>query len=88
MLKIMDVSLNGLQRNLIEDYQRLVKMLNKAIKPGEDYIKINGDSLERVVGDLHNSIVTVACLIDPDTGKSFLDGDAPPLLMFEMEPES
>lgn len=84
----MEVSLHGLQKNLIEDYQRLVKLLNKQVRPGEDQIKINGYTLQNVVSDLHNSIVTVACLIDPDTGKSFLDDKTPPLLTFEMYPES
>ena len=83
----MKVSLIDVQKNLIEDYQYLVKMLNKAVKPGEDYIKVDGHRLEQALGNLHNSVVTVGCLMDPDTGESYLDGDKPPILTFEMEPE-
>lgn len=82
----MDIDLFSLQKQTIESYNRLIRFLKRCNKnPGSGYVQVNGNELEKHLELLHGNLAFVGSIIDPDTGKSFLDGD---VLMdyFEFEP--
>jgi hypothetical protein len=74
----MNVSLNGLQRNAVESFTELVNLIKKSRKTDHDDYIIDRWVLEKAIDSLRDDIIILACIIDPDTDKAFLDGDDGP----------
>jgi hypothetical protein len=55
----MEVSMNGLRKNLIADYNLLVKRLNASFDE-DDCIQIHPDSIKRQLSGIRNAIVILA----------------------------
>lgn len=72
----MNVSINGLQASLFASSNKLNKFLQQS-NPDEMYqLKINDAyRLQEIVNELTNDIVMACAIIDPETGKSFLDDE-------------
>jgi len=72
----MNVSLNGLQASLYASSNKLNKFLQE-YEPDEMYqLKIHDAyRLQEIVNELTNHIVMACAIIDPKTGKSFLDDE-------------
>lgn len=84
----MDINLFSLQKQTIESYNNLVYFLKRCNTNRESgFVKVSGDQLEKYLQDLHNNLAFVGSLIDPETGKAFLDGEKVLMDYFEFEPE-
>ncbi len=70
----MNLSLNGLQENTIEAYNDLVEYLNKN-KPNENgFVQIDSSKMDYLLRSLHNNLVYLGGVIDPETQKSIFEG--------------
>ena len=84
----MDINLFGLQKQTIESYNSLVYFLKRCnTNPESGFVKVDGEQLERYLEAIHNNLAFVGSLIDPDTGKAFLDGEKVLMDCFVFEPE-
>jgi hypothetical protein len=61
----MEVSMNGLRKNLIADYNLLVKRLNASIDE-DGNIQIHPDSIKRQLGGIQAAIIVLAFSHDPN----------------------
>ena len=61
----MEVSMDGLRKRLIEDYNLLVKRLNGSIDDDGD-ILIHLDSIKRQLGGIRDALVILAFSHDPN----------------------
>jgi hypothetical protein len=61
----MEVSMDGLRKRLIEDYNLLVKRLNEAIDE-DGNIQIHPDSIKRQLGGIKSAIIVLAFSYNPD----------------------
>jgi hypothetical protein len=70
----MEVNFDGLRKHLINDYNSLVKKLNRANKDGE--ITIESSDIERDLDGLRNGLVTLAFMYqDGEGGFNKLDDE-------------
>ncbi|MFY8160491.1 MAG: hypothetical protein ACOVNU_04115 [Candidatus Kapaibacteriota bacterium] len=58
----MEISMDGLRKRLIEDYNLLVKRLNESID--DDEIQIKAYSIQRQLDGIRNAIVVLAFMYD------------------------
>lgn len=79
----MNINLKGLQENLVEEYNEVVIFLKKGREHGEVFV--DGYQLEKLMRELHNSIVFVAGINDPETGDSYLDDAEVKVISFHAE---
>jgi hypothetical protein len=61
----MEVSMDGLRKRLIADYNLLVKRLNDSID-GDGDIQIHPDSIKRQLGGMRDALVVLAFSHDPN----------------------
>ena len=61
----MEVSMDGLRKSLISDYNLLVKRLNASIDDDGD-IQIHPDSIKRQLGGIRDALVILAFSHDPN----------------------
>lgn len=70
----MEVNFDGLRKHLINDYNLLVKKLNRSNKDGE--ITIESSDIERDLDGLRNGLVTLAFMYqDGEGGFNQLDDE-------------
>jgi hypothetical protein len=62
---MMEVSMDGLRKSLISDYNLLVKRLNASIDDDGD-IQIHTDAIKRQLGGIRNALVVLAFSHDPN----------------------
>ena len=78
----MNVSLNGLQRNVVESFSEVIGLIKRSKRSNHaDYI-IDAYELQYAINALRTDVVMLACIIDPDTDKSFLNGDDGPTVPY------
>lgn len=70
----MEVSMDGLRKSLISDYNLLVKRLNASIDE-DGNIQIHSDSIKRQLGGIQNALVVLAFSYD-ENNKEFNSMDA------------
>ena len=73
----MTVSMDGLRKRLIADYNSLTRKLNKSVKKYDsfsDEITISPEEISREMDGIRNALVTLAfCYIEGEEGFSELD---------------
>ena len=72
----MEVSMDGLRKRLIADYNSLTKKLNNSIrdKSFDPHIIVEPDYISREMDGIRNALVTLAfCYIDGEGGFNELD---------------
>jgi hypothetical protein len=72
----MNVSMDGLRKRLVSDYNSLTRKLNKGVKDDSwnSEIVINPESIQREMEGLRNAIITLAfCSMGGDGGFQELD---------------
>lgn len=64
----MQVDFNILRKNILKDYNRLIKSLNQAIVEYEDMdrVVIPVDDIKRALDNLRNNVITLGCLFEPN----------------------
>lgn len=82
----MRINLYNLQKETIEDYNRVVKLLQKADKDEESGIMtLDGYELERLMRNLHNDLAFVGSMIEKEGDTAYLNGDGPKMLSFHFD---
>ena len=74
----MNVSMDGLRKKLVSDYNSLTRKLNKSVKDDSwnSEIIINPESIQREMEGLKNALVTLAfCYIEGEEGFKEMDED-------------
>ena len=71
----MTVSMNGLRRNLINDYNKVVRKLNEYVTDNltEHEAEEVHQVLDDAFGQLRQDIGSLCCVYDPDGGDKFTD---------------
>jgi hypothetical protein len=71
----MEVSMDGLRKRLIEDYNLLVKRLN-ASTDEDGNIQIHPDSIKRQLGGIREALIVLAFSQDPNNEEfNFMDAN-------------
>lgn len=70
-----EISLIGLQNNLIADFNNLIALLKNSAQ-SDGSIIIDANELEEAIKEIREDITFVAAIIDPDTQKSLLDNES------------
>ena len=83
----MNLSLNGLQRNTVESFSELIDLVKKSKRTVHEDIMIDAYEMQEVLESLRTDVVCLAAIIDPDTGKSYLDDESATIPAFEAEEE-
>lgn len=64
----MKVDFNVLRKNIIKDYNHIVRSLNQAVVEDEDMnrVVIPVTDLKRTLDTLRNGLITLGCLFEPN----------------------
>ena len=71
----MEISLIGLQNNIVTDFNNLIRLIKNSAQ-SNDSIIIDANELEEAIKEMREDIMFIAAIIDPDTQESLLDNES------------